>query len=60
VKIVKRGQLSIASVCMVVGFLLALQFRMTEDMRESLPYQRVEELSDRLIQTEKERDALLE
>ncbi|MBO6178360.1 MAG: DUF881 domain-containing protein [Selenomonadaceae bacterium] len=59
-KIVKRGQLSIASVCMVVGFLLALQFRMTEDMRESLPYQRVEELSDRLIQTEKERDALLE
>ena len=59
-KIIRKGQVSIASVCMVVGFLLALQFRMTEDMRATLPYQRVEELSDRLISTEKERDALLE
>lgn len=59
-KIIKKGQISIASVCMMVGFLLALQFRMTEDFRESLPYQRVEELSDRLLSTEKERDALLE
>lgn len=58
-KIIKKGQLSIASVCMVVGFLLALQFRMTEDMRATLPYQRIEELSDRLISVEKERDALL-
>lgn len=58
-KIIRKSQVSIASVCMVVGFLLALQFRMTEDIRATLPYQRVEELSDRLISTEKERDALL-
>lgn len=57
-KIIKKGQISIASVCVVVGFLLALQFRMTEDMQKALPYQRIEELSDRLVSTEKERDAL--
>lgn len=59
-KTLKKGQISIASVCMVVGFLLALQFRMTEDIRATLPYQRVEELSDRLLSMEKERDALLQ
>ena len=56
----KRGQFSIAFVCMVLGFMLALQFRIAMDQKASLPYQRVEELSARLIETEKERDALQE
>ena len=45
---------------MVLGFMLALQFRIAMDQKASLPYQRVEELSARLIETEKERDALQE
>ncbi len=56
----KRGHLSIAFVCMVLGFMLALQFRIAMDQKASLPYQRVQELSTRLIEAEKERDALQE
>ena len=55
---IKQGRWSIACVCMVLGFMLAVQFRTTEDLKHSLPYQRVEELSERLLQMEKERDAL--
>lgn len=57
---IKQGRWSIACVCMVLGFMLAVQFRTTEDMKQTLPYQRVEELSDRLVRAEKERDALKE
>ncbi|MGL6016670.1 MAG: DUF881 domain-containing protein [Selenomonadaceae bacterium] len=57
---IKQGRYSIALVCMVLGFMLAVQFRATQDMKSSLPYQRVEELSERLLQTEKERDNLKE
>jgi len=59
-KIVRQGQIAIALVCAVLGFMLAVQFRTTQDIRASLPYQRVEDLSQRLQETEKERDALLE
>ncbi len=45
----KRGHLSIAFVCMAMGFMLAMQFRIAMDQKASLPYQRVEELSARLI-----------
>lgn len=55
---IKQGQVAIALVCVVLGIMLAVQFRTTEDIRSSIPYQRVEDLSQRLIQTEKERDAL--
>ncbi len=55
----KQGQVSIAFVCVVLGIMLAVQFRTTEDIRSTIPFQRVEDLSARLIQTEKERDALL-
>ena len=55
---IKQGRYSIALVCMVLGFMLAVQFRTTQDMKGSISYQRVEELSDRLLQTEKERDRL--
>ena len=56
----KQGRWSIACVCMVLGFMLAVQFRATEDMRQSVSQQRVEELAARLIETEKERDRLQE
>lgn len=55
---IKQGQVSIALVCVVLGIMLAVQFRSTQDIRSSLPYQRVEDLSQRLAQTEKERDSL--
>ena len=56
----KQGRWSIAFVCMVLGFMLAVQFRATEDMRQSVSQQRVEELATRLLETEKERDRLQE
>lgn len=55
----KKGQVAIALVCAVLGFMLAVQFRTTQDIKSSIPFQRVEDLSQRLIQTEKERDILL-
>jgi uncharacterized protein YlxW (UPF0749 family) len=57
---IRQGQVSIALVCMVLGFMLAVQFRTTQDSKSSVSYQRVEELSQRLLQTEKERDGLLD
>lgn len=56
----KQGRWLIAFVCMVLGFMLALQFRATEDMRQSVSQQRVEELATRLLETEKERDRMQE
>lgn len=56
---VKQGQVAIALVCTVLGFMLALQFRTTQDIKSSIPFQRIEDLSQRLSQTEKERDILL-
>jgi len=55
----KQGQVAIAFVCVVLGIMLAVQFRTTQDIRSSIPYQRAEDLSQRLSQTEKERDAAL-
>ena len=56
---IKQGQAAIALVCVVLGFMLALQFRTTQDIRSSVPFQRIEDLSQRLSQTEKEKEALL-
>lgn len=55
---IKQGQVAIAFVCVILGFMLAVQFRTTQDIRSTVPYQRIEDLSQRLIQTEKERDVL--
>lgn len=55
---IEKGRLSIACVCMVLGFMLAVQFRSTQDIRSSLPFQRVEELSGQLHQLESENKAL--
>ncbi len=56
----QRSRISISFVCMVLGFMLSMQFRIAMDQRASLPYQRTAELSARLLQAEKERDALQE
>lgn len=53
-----RGGWSITFVCMIIGFMLAVQFRQVQDAKETLPAQRVEELSGRLLQVEEERDEL--
>lgn len=55
---IRQGQAAIALVCVVLGVMLAVQFRTTQDVRTTIPYQRVEDLSSRLNQTEKERNAL--
>jgi len=58
--LLKQGQLSITLVCVILGIMLAVQFRTTQDIRSTLPYQRAEELTQRLMQVEKERTALTE
>lgn len=59
-KIKQGGRISIACVAMVLGFMIAVQFRATEDMRSSVANQRAETLAERLLQTEDERDRLQE
>lgn len=54
----KFGNLPIALVCVVLGIMLSVQFRTTQDMRSSLQYQRAEDLTQRIMQAEKERDEL--
>ncbi len=54
----KKGQLSLTLVCIILGIMLAVQFRTTQDIRSSLPFQRAEDLTQRLMQVEKERDSL--
>ena len=56
----KKGKLSIAFVCMVLGFMLTIQVRATIEQRTTFSYQRIEDLATRLLQTEKERDQLKE
>ena len=56
----RRGGWLIALVCILIGFLIAVQFRTAQDSKGSLSQQRIEELSDRLLKTEHERDELSE
>ena len=56
----RRGGWLIALVCVLVGFMVAVQFRTAQDAKGSLSQQRIEEISDRLLQTEHERDELSE
>ena len=55
----KQGRVALAFVCVVLGVMLAVQFRTTQDIRSTIPFQRAEDLSLRLRQTEKERDTAL-
>ena len=43
---------------MIIGFLLTVQFRQAQEVKETLPNRRAEELSGRLIQLQEERDEL--
>lgn len=54
----RLGQPSIALVCVVLGIMLAVQFRTTQDIRSSLQFQRAEDLTQRLMQVEKDRNSL--
>ena len=56
----RRGGWLIALVCVLSGFMVAVQFRTAQDAKGSLSQQRIEEISDRLLQTEHERDELSE
>lgn len=50
---------SIILACFILGFMMAIQFHSTQNsLKNSTQYQRTEELSQRLLATEKERDAL--
>lgn len=51
---IAKGRLSIACVCMVLGFMLAIQFRTTQDIKASMPLQRIEVLTERLQRLESE------
>ena len=53
-----QGGWLIALVCVLIGFMVAVQFRTAQDGKGTLSQQRIEEISDRLLQTEHERDEL--
>ena len=55
----KHSRVSIILVCFVLGFMLAVQFHSTQNtLKYSTQYQRVEELSQQLLQIRHERDVL--
>ncbi|MBQ9364775.1 MAG: DUF881 domain-containing protein [Schwartzia sp.] len=56
----RKGHISIALVCMILGFMLSYQYRIASEQKNSLPRQRVEELAARLVDVERERDTLKE
>lgn len=54
----KTGQVSIMVVCLVLGIMLAVQFRNTQNTDENLRGSRTDEVYVRLIEITEERDAL--
>ena len=54
----KKGHISIELVCVVLGFLISFQYRISTEQQQALPRQRVEELASRLLDVERERDDL--
>lgn len=55
----KQGRVALTFVCVILGIMIAVQFRTTQDVRSTIPFQRAEDLSQRLRQAEKERDTAL-
>ena len=55
---IRKGSWSIALVCVLLGFMIAVQCKTTSSRDASVSLQRVEDLSARLAETEKERDQL--
>lgn len=53
-----NGQLAVAFVCVILGIMLAFQFRVQENIRQSLPYQRSEEAATMIKDLQDERDRL--
>jgi uncharacterized protein YlxW (UPF0749 family) len=53
-----NGKLAVALVCVILGIMLAFQFRVQENIRESLPYQRSEEAATMIKELQAERDKL--
>ena len=50
---------SIIFICFLLGFMIAVQLKTTQDnLKSSTQYQRIEQLSDILLRTEKERECL--
>lgn len=56
---VKQGTVALSLVCVVLGIMLAVQFRATQDIRATVRYQRLEDITQQLYKAEKERDALM-
>ncbi len=56
----KGAQISIALVCLVLGIMLAIQFKTTESIESSIMPERVTELTNKLTLVNEERDALAE
>ncbi|WP_196594412.1 DUF881 domain-containing protein [Pectinatus sottacetonis] len=57
----KHCKISIILACFILGFMLAVQFHSTQNsLKYSTQYQRMSDLSQRLLETERERDALKE
>lgn len=53
----RDGQLAIALACVVLGLMLAMQFRVQQNIRQTtLPNPRFEEVTQRLRETEQDRD----
>lgn len=51
--------LSIIFICFILGFMISVQLKTTQDiLKSSTQYQRIEKLSDMLLRTEQERDEL--
>lgn len=57
---IERGSLSVALVCMVLGFMLAVQFRSTQDIKSLPANQRIEDLTLRVKQLSSENQQLKE
>ncbi|HCF51270.1 MAG TPA: hypothetical protein DER60_13375 [Syntrophomonas sp.] len=56
----RNAQITIAIVSLILGILLAIQFKTQENINDTLMPGRVEELSQSLIEVTKQRDALAE
>lgn len=57
--ILNKRVFSIIFICFLLGFMVSVQLKTTQDnLKSSTQYQRIEQLSDILLRTEKERDAL--
>lgn len=52
---IHRGQMAIALVCVILGLMIAVQFRTTNGIRNTVSMQRAEDLVQRLAQTEQEK-----